>query len=238
MPDSDSHAAPLLRSAAAVEAALGRFLLPADAALEGIERASVAAGLPAIAVAKPLGRLLSVLGLAVGARRILEIGTLGGSGAVWLARGLAPDGRIVSLELDAGRADLARRSLGAAGLGATVEVVTGAAIDWLDAAIDRGEPPFDLVFIDADKERSRDYVERAVALSRPGTLIVVDNVVREGRVAEPDCPDAGVQGIRRMMEWIEGRSDLAATALQTLDAKGHDGFLLAVVRGGEGSRAD
>lgn len=224
--------APRPRSAAAVEAALSRFLLPPDEALDGIERASVAAGLPAIAVAKPLGRLLSVLGLAVGARRALEIGTLGGSGAVWLARGLAPGGRIVSLELDAGRAALARRSLEAEGLGGSVEVVAGAALDWLDAAIARDEPPFDLVFIDADKERSREYLERAVALSRPGTLIVVDNVVREGRVADADCPDPGVQGIRRMMEWIAGRTDLAATALQTLDAKGHDGFLLAVVGGG------
>lgn len=223
--------ASLLRSAAAVETALGRHLLPADGALVEIERASVAAGLPGIAVAKPLGRLLSVLGLAVGARRILEIGTLGGSGAVWLARGLAPGGRIVSLELDAERAELARRSLGAAGLGGTVEVVTGAALDWLDAAIARGEPPFDLVFIDADKERSREYLERSVALARPGTLIVVDNVVREGRVADAGCPDAGVQGIRRMMELIAGRPDLAATALQTVDAKGHDGFLLAVVNG-------
>ena len=110
----------------------------------------------------------------------------------------------------------------------------GAALDWLDAAIARGEPPFDLVFIDADKEHSRDYVKRALTLSRPGTVIVVDNVVREGRVADVDCPDAGVQGIRRMLEWIGARPDLAATALQTIDAKGHDGFLLAVVRGGDG----
>lgn len=234
MNDSPPSTVPLFRSAAGVEEALGRFLLPADPALDSIERASVAAGLPAIAVAKPLGRLLSVLGLALGAKRVLEIGTLGGSGAVWLARGLAPGGRIVSLELDAGRADLARRSLADTGLGDSVEVVTGAALDWLDAAIARGEPPFDLVFIDADKERSRDYVQRALTLSRPGTVIVVDNVVREGRVADVDCPDAGVQGIRRMLEWIAARPDLAATALQTIDAKGHDGFLLAVVRGGDG----
>ena len=230
------HAPPEPFSAADVEAALAGFLVPRDPVLDAIARASAAAGLPAIAVAEPLGRLLSVLGLAVGARRILEIGTLGGSGAVWLARGLAPGGRIVSLELDADRAALARRSLAHAGLDGTVEVVTGAALDWLDAAIARGEPPFDLVFVDADKERSREYLARSVALSRPGTLIVVDNVVREGRVADAGCPDAGVRGIRRMMEWIAGRPDLAASVIQTVDAKGHDGFLLAVVRGDDGVR--
>jgi len=221
-----------LRVAAAVEESIGRFLLPADAALEGVDAAAAAAGLPAIAVARPLGRLLTVVALATGARRVLEIGTLAGSGAVWLARGLAPGGRIVSLEVDPARADLARRSLAEAGLGDAVEVVTGPALAWLDAAVARGEPPFDLVFVDADKERSRDYLERAVALAHPGTLLVVDNVVREGRVADTGCDDPGVRGVRAMLEWIAARPDLVATAIQTVDAKGHDGFLLAVVRGG------
>lgn len=217
-------------AASDVEAALAGFLLPHDPALGSIARESVAAGLPAIAVAEPLGRLLSILGMALRAERILEIGTLAGSGAVWLARGLAPGGLIVSLEIDPGRAALARTSLDTAGLGTTVDVVTGPALAWLDAAIERREPPFDLVFVDADKERSRDYLERVVRLSRPGTVIVVDNVVREGRVADPECPDAGVRGVRRMMAWIATRPDLAATAIQTIDAKGHDGFLVAVVR--------
>ena len=187
------------------------------------------AGLPEIAVAPAQGRFLEVLARATGARRILEIGTLAGYSTIWLGRALPADGRLVTLEIDPERARIARENIDRAGLAPRVEVIVGPALESLAAIRAAGAEPFDLVFIDADKQHCRAYVEEAVALARPGTLVVVDNVVREGRVIDPDTGDAGVDGVRAMMDFIAHHPRLHAAGLQTVGAKGHDGLLLAVV---------
>lgn len=216
----------------AVDGALEAWLAPADEALVAATVAAARAGLPEIAVAPAQGRFLEVLARAVGARRILEIGTLAGYSTIWLARALPADGTLVTLEIDGERARIARENITRAGLAARVEVVVGPALGSLAAIRAAGGAPFDLVFIDADKQHCRAYVEQAVAVARPGTLVVVDNVVREGRVIDPDTGDAGVDGVRAMMDWIAGHPRLRAAALQTVGAKGYDGVLVAVVDDG------
>jgi predicted O-methyltransferase YrrM len=215
-----------------VDGALEAWLAPADPALAAAAAAATQAGLPEIAVSPAQGRFLEVLARATGARRILEIGTLAGYSTIWLARALPADGRLVTLEIDPGRARLARENLERAGLGTRVEVIDGPALGSLTVLRAARADPFDLVFIDADKQSSRAYVENALALSRPGTVVVVDNVVRDGRVIDPDTGDAGVDGVRSMMDWIASHPRLRASALQTVGAKGHDGMLLAVVEDG------
>jgi predicted O-methyltransferase YrrM len=163
----------------------------------------------------------------VGARAILEIGTLGGYSAIWLARALPPGGRLVTIEVDGESAEVARANLARAGLAETVEVLVGPALETLAEL--RG--PFDLVFIDADKQSNPDYLAWALRLSRPGTLIVADNVVRGGAVADADSTDPRVQGIRRFCELLASEPRVAATAIQTVGAKGYDGFAIAVVTG-------
>lgn len=202
-------------------------LLPRDSALEAAQRASDAAGLPAIQVAPNQGALLQLLALAVRAQRVLEIGTLGGYSTIWLARALPAGGRLLSLELDPGHADVARANLAAAGVADRVEVRVGAALELLPALED--EPPFDFVFVDADKAASADYLEWALRLTRPGSLIVVDNVVREGDILDELSDDAAVRGVRRLLERVGGEPRLVATALQTVGCKGHDGLLVALV---------
>jgi predicted O-methyltransferase YrrM len=186
--------------------------------------ANAAAGLPAIDVSPLQGRLLELLARAVGARRVLEIGTLGGYSTLWLARAVAPDGRVVSLELSAEHAAVARANLEAAGFADVAEVIAGPALESLAALAG----PFDLVFIDADKQRHDAYFEAALRLSRPGTLIVADNVVRDGAVLAPDG-DAAAAGVRRLVERLSGAREVVATAVQTVGVKGWDGFLLALV---------
>lgn len=202
-------------------------LLGPDPVLEAALAASDAARLPPIAVSPLQGRLLHVLALLVGARRILEIGTLGGYSAIWLARALPADGRLVTLELEPHHAAIARANLARAGLADRVELRVGAARDSLAALAADRPAPFDLVFIDADKPSIPDYLTRTLRLVRPGSLIVIDNVVRDGEVTDPASRDPAVLGVRRAVEMIRDDPRLVATALQTVGSKGWDGLLLA-----------
>ncbi|MEU1230580.1 O-methyltransferase [Streptomyces sp. NPDC005828] len=206
-------------------------IAPADEALTAALADSTAAGLPEIAVAPNQGKLLHLLASVQGARNVLEIGTLGGYSTIWLARALPADGRLITLEYSPAHADVARANIARAGLDKIVEVRTGAALDTLPQLETEGAGPFDLVFIDADKINNARYVAWALKLSRPGTVIVVDNVVREGRVATPHPDDPAITGTREMFDLIAAEPRLDATALQTVGTKGYDGLLLARVTG-------
>ncbi|MER5741179.1 O-methyltransferase [Streptomyces sp. NPDC002262] len=212
-----------------VDAYVTDLLVPADEALTAALADSAAAGLPEIAVAPNQGKLLNLLAQVQGARRILEIGTLGGYSTIWLARALPADGRLTTLEYDPRHAEVARGNLARAGLADRVEVRTGPALDTLQLLEEEGAGPFDLVFVDADKANNPHYVTWALKLSRPGTLIVVDNVVRGGRVAVEDPSDPAITGTRAMFDLVAHEPRLDATALQTVGAKGHDGLLIARV---------
>ncbi len=203
-------------------------LVGQDAVLEAALRESKAAGLPEISVAPNQGKLLEVLARSLGARRILEIGTLGGYSTIWLARALPADGRLITLEYSPRHAEVARANITRAGLAASVEIRVGAALETLPQL--GAEEPFDLIFIDADKENTRAYFEHALRLSRPGTLIVVDNVVRDGAVADATSTDASVQGIRHFIDYVHHEPRVSATALQTVGIKGYDGIALAYVK--------
>ena len=219
----------------AVDRALEQWLAPQDEALRAATASADHEGLPRIAVSPAQGRLLEVLARAIGARRILEIGTLAGFSTIWLARGLAPGGSLVTLELDPERARLARTNIDRARLTAKVEVMVGPALASLESLRSAATPPFDLIFIDADKEHCPAYLDHAVALSREGTLIVVDNVIRRGRLIETKTGDASVEGVRAMMDRIAKDPRLAAAGIQTVGAKGYDGMVLALV--GDAPRA-
>jgi len=208
-------------------------LVPPDPVLAAASAASGAAGLPAIAVSATQGKMLHLLARLTRAKRILEVGTLGGYSAIWLARALPLGGRLVTLEMDPRHADVARANLACAGLDAVVEVRVGAALETLPVLERERSPPFDLVFIDADKENNPAYIEWAIRLGRPGTLIIVDNVVRDGSVLNAESRDADVRGTRRAYELVGTHPRLAATAIQTVGVKGHDGFLMALVTDGE-----
>ena len=201
-----------------------------EAALSGAMETSVAEGLPPIAVTAPQGKLLHLLARTCRARRILEIGTLGGYSTIWLARAVAAGGRVVTLEIDPHHAEVAHRNLERANVADRVEIRVGRAADLLDAMRGVAEP-FDFVFIDADKASSDVYFEAVLGLSHPGTVIIVDNVVRAGKVIETSGDDADVEGIRRMTEWIATQRHVSATAIQTVGGKSYDGFLMAVVGG-------
>ena len=210
----------------AVDAYLAEHLLPAGAVFDDLLRASAEAGLPAIDVSPVQGRLLELLATLRGAESILEVGTLGGYSTLWLARALPPGGRVVTLEIDPHRAAVARANLDRAGVGDAVEIVVGPALETLPGV--RG--PFDLIFIDADKERSADYLALSLDKARPGALVVVDNVVRRGALADPADDDPRVVGARRVVEAVGADERLLATGLQTVGAKGWDGMVLALVR--------
>ncbi|WP_435189803.1 O-methyltransferase [Streptomyces sp. bgisy126] len=205
------------------------LLAPDDEALSGALAASTAAGLPEIAVAPNQGKLLHLLARVQGARSILEIGTLGGYSTIWLARALPADGCLITLEYDPAHADVARSNIARAGLDQVVEVRTGAALDSLPKLAAEGAGPFDLVFVDADKVNNPRYVEWALKLSRPGTVIVVDNVVRGGKVATEHPDDPSVTGTREMFDLVAREPRLDATAFQTVGTKGYDGLLVARV---------
>lgn len=207
-------------------------LVPPDPALDAALTASDAAGLPPHHVAPNQGRLLELLARIAGARAILEIGTLGGYSAIWLARALPPGGRLVTLEANPAFAEVARRNVERAGVGDAVEIVVGQAVESLAALHAGGRGPFDFVFIDADKQSNPDYLRWSLSLARPGTVIVADNVVRDGHVLDPGSTDPCVVGIRRFVELVAATPRLRASAVQTLGSKGWDGFVLAVV--GEG----
>lgn len=211
-----------------VDRYLTDHLVPRDPALEQAMATSTAAGLPEIAVSANLGKLLHLLAKVLGARRILEIGTLAGYSTIWLARALPPGGHLVTLEFDPKHADVARANIGHAGLSRMVQVRVGAALDTLPQLAAEGRGPFDLTFIDADKVNTAPYFTWALALSRPGSLIVVDNVVRDGAVADAATTDASVQGMRRFFDLVQAEPRVEATAIQTVGVKGYDG--LAILR--------
>jgi len=208
-----------------VDRYLDETLTGRDAALDNAVTASRAAGLPDIAVAPNQGKLLNLMARMAGARRILEIGTLGGYSAIWLARALPEGGELVTLEYDPKHADVARANIAAAGLADRVTVITGAAIDTLPTL----EGPFDFAFIDADKKSNPDYFQWALKLARKGSVIVVDNVVRGGRIVEADSGDEAIQGTRRLYETMAAEPRVSATAIQTVGVKGHDGLAVALV---------
>jgi predicted O-methyltransferase YrrM len=199
-------------------------MVEVDDALKACQRAAKEAGLPHIAVSAAQGKMLHLFAKSVGAKRILEVGTLGGHSAIWLARALPADGKLVTLEIDPKHAKTARSSIEAAGLGKVVDVQLGAALDLLPKL----QGPFDLAFIDADKENNAAYFEHAVRMSRKGSLIIVDNVVRDGQVIDPRG-NAMVQGVRKLFDQVKNDKRVSATAIQTVGDKGYDGFLMAVV---------
>lgn len=193
--------------------------------------ASDAAGLPAINVSPAQGRMLELFARMMGARRILEIGTLGGYSTLWLARALPPDGRVVTLEADPLHARVAQANFDASGLGTHIELRVGRAVETLPGVEADGRGPFDLIFIDADKPSNPEYLAWSLRLCRPGTLIICDNVVRDGKVIGADSADARVQGVRSFFDLVATEPRLCATALQTVGAKGYDGFAMALVVG-------
>jgi predicted O-methyltransferase YrrM len=206
---------------------LDSALVGSDAALVAALAASADAALPHIAVAPNQGKLLHLLARIGGARRILEVGTLGGYSTIWLARALPPDGHLVTLEIDPRHAAVARSNVDRAGVGALVDIRVGPALETLPTLVD-GDP-FDLTFIDADKQHNADYFAWALRLSRPGSVIVVDNVVRQGAVADPNTDNEAALGVRRLFELMASEPRVSATAIQTVGVKGHDGLAVAVV---------
>ena len=210
----------------AVDDYITGFLVPADPALDGAQEASRAAGLPPISVSAAQGKFLHLLARIQGARRILEVGTLGGYSTIWLARALPQGGRVVTLEFDPKHADVARANITRAGLSDAVDIRVGRAIDTLPTLA--GGTPFDLVFIDADKPSTTDYFQWALKLSRKGSVIVVDNVVRNGRVVDPSG-DEDALGMRKFLAVLGAERRVSATAVQTVGVKGYDGFAIAVV---------
>lgn len=205
-----------------------RFI-PDDPVLQEALAASAAAGLPAIHVSPAQGKLLYLLARAMGARRILEIGTLGGYSTIWLGRALPADGRLVTLEMEAKHAAVAAANLARAGLAQVVQIRLGPALDTLRELVAAGDDPFDLIFIDADKPGYADYLTWSLKLARRGSLIIADNVVRQGAILHEGSADANVQGIHRFYERVTAVSGLEVTVLQTVGSKGYDGMLLAVV---------
>jgi predicted O-methyltransferase YrrM len=202
-----------------------------DAALDAAIEASTAAGLPPINVSPSHGKFLFVLARTLGAKAILEIGTLGGYSTIWMARGLVAGGRVITLEADPKHADVARANFVRAGVGDVIELRLGKALDTLPKVASDGRGPFDLIFIDADKPNIPEYFRWALKLARVGSLIIVDNVVRDGEVIDAASKDASVQGVRRFNELLATETRVSATEIQTVGIKGYDGFAIAVVNG-------
>jgi predicted O-methyltransferase YrrM len=211
----------------AVDEYLNARLIGADPMLDEARAASLEGGLPDIAVAPNQGKLLHLLARIHGAKNILEIGTLGGYSTIWLARALPPDGSLITLEAEPKHAEVASANIARAGFAKIVDLRR--AIDTLPRLEAEGRGPFDMVFIDADKASIPDYFTWALKLSRPGALIIVDNVIRKGAVIEDENPDPNVQGVRRFNEMLAAETRVTATCIQTVGAKGYDGFTLALV---------
>ena len=212
-----------------VDRYISDLFVPDDAALDAALGDSESAGLPPINVSRNQGKLLQLLARAVGARAILEIGTLGGYSTIWLARALPAGGRLITLEAEPRHAEIARANISRAGLADTVEVRLGRAIETLPQLVAEGRGPFDFIFIDADKPGYADYFGWALKLSRRGTVIIADNIVRKGAVTDSASSDAKVQGVRRFNEALAAEARVSATAIQTVGAKGYDGFAMAIV---------
>ncbi|MED1089415.1 O-methyltransferase [Bacillus paramycoides] len=214
----------------AVDQYMSDVLIPKDSTLEEVLQANAKANLPAHDVSQTQGMFLQLLAKIQGARHILEIGTLGGYSTIWLARALPSGGRIVTLEASEKHAEIARSNIGCVNLNDCIEIRVGLALDSLQQIEDEKYEPFDFIFIDADKQNNPAYFEWALKLSRPGTVIIGDNVVREGEVIDNTSSDPRVQGIRRFYEIIAAEPRVSATALQTVGSKGYDGFVMAVVK--------
>lgn len=213
----------------AVDRYFAEALLPHDPALEAARRANLQAGLPAIDVSPTQGKLLHLIALMQRAGRVLEIGTLGGYSTIWLAKALPPDGVLVSLEAEPRHAAVARENIERAGFGDRVRIVVGQALDTLPEVQIRHPEPFDLIFIDADKPNTPEYFHWALRLSRPGSVIITDNVVRKGEIVNAESADAAVQGMRRFTALVAKEPRVSATAVQTVGEKGYDGFVIARV---------
>lgn len=213
----------------AVDRYITDLLVQPDAALDAALDASAQAGLPPINVAPNQGKLLYLLARLMGAQRVLEIGTLGGYSTIWLARALPPGGTLITLEADSRHAAVARANIQRAGLSALIEVREGRALDELPKLATQGHGPFDLLFIDADKPNNPEYLKWALRLTRRGSLIIADNVVRDGAVIDADSRNADVQGVRRFYEVLAAEPGVSATAIQTVGSKGYDGLAIALV---------
>jgi predicted O-methyltransferase YrrM len=213
----------------AVDNYIKESMVPADPILTGALQSAVDAGLPAIAVSPTQGKLLYLMARMCGARKILELGTLGGYSTIWLARALPAGGRVITMELDPRHAEVARKNFAAAGVAGSVEVRVGNALESLPklAAEDLG--PFDLIFIDADKANIPAYLEWSLKLSRPGTTILIDNIIRDGAVIEADNKDPHIRGVRQFNAMLAKENRVSATEIQTVGEKGYDGFALLVV---------
>ena len=226
MPDMTN---PLQKKWTEVDDYIASLLIPPDAALDGALKASDEAGLPSINVSANQGKLLMLFARMLNARNILEIGTLGGYSTIWMARGMAEGGRLITLEYEAKHAEVAMANLVRAGLSDRVEIRVGRALETLPKLVEEGRGPFDLVFIDADKQGYPEYLEWSMKLSRRGTVIVADNVVRNGAVADPASSDEMVQGIQRFNRALAAEKRLSATEIQTVGSKGYDGLAIATV---------
>jgi predicted O-methyltransferase YrrM len=213
-------------------------LIPNDPALDAALESSAASGLPGINVTPTQGKLLHLLARLAGARNILEIGTLGGYSTLWFARALPPGGRIITLEANPKHAEVATGNIARAGLTSVIELRLGPALEALPQLAAEGRGPFDLIFIDADKPSMPEYFAWALKLSRPGSLIIADNVVRKGALVDPDNKDPDIGGARRLFELLAAERRVTATALQTVGSKGYDGFAIALVNGGELPNSD
>ena len=208
---------------------LGNLLAPHDAALTQALDANHASGLPSIDVPPLLGKFLDLMIRISGARRVLELGTLGAYSTIWMARALPPDGRLITLELESKHADIARVNLEAAGVLDRVEILVGPAIESLRTMHASGAAPFDLIFLDADKQSLPQYLEWSLKLSRPGTVIIADNVVRDGKVVDDKTDDPHVRGVQRYLELAAKEPRLSTTAMPTVGARGYDGFSISLV---------
>ncbi|MEO5582122.1 MAG: O-methyltransferase [Saprospiraceae bacterium] len=209
---------------------INQLLLPEDTFLKDVIKSIEVAGLPPISVSANQGRFLQILALLCKPKRILELGTLGGFSTIWMARTLPEDGKLISLEIDPTCASVAQNNINRAGLTDKVEIRIGKAIDLLPKLIAAGDGPFDMIFIDADKPPYAEYFEYAVILSRPGTLIICDNVIRDGKVLDPHSADEMVQGVQRFNLALSGDKRVDATIIQTVGLKEHDGMAIAVVK--------
>lgn len=221
----------------AVDGYIAELLLEDDPALDSASAESSAAGLPAIAVSPPQGKLLHLLARLCEARRILELGTLGGYSTIWLARALPRDGTLITIEVSPDYARVARANIAAAGVEGVVDLRVGAALELLPALTSEQVSPFDMIFIDADKQNTPEYFDWAMSLSHPGTLIVVDNVVRAGALVDRDDRDPRVEGMRRFHEHVAREPRVDATTIQTVGVKGYDGFTVALVHSGFDARS-
>jgi predicted O-methyltransferase YrrM len=216
----------------AVDQYITETLVPSDAILEAALRASAEAGLPSIQVSPPQGKLLHLLTRSLKARTILEIGTLGGYSTIWMARALPEGGRLLTLEADAKHADVASANIARAGLSKVVEQRLGAALETLPQLAAERPEPFDLIFIDANKSTMAEYFDWALKLSKPGSMIIADNVIRDGKVIDVESKDADVQGVRRFNERVATERRVSATEIQTVGSKGYDGFAVVLVLAG------